>query len=157
MTARKVLVVEDDKGIQTLLKAVLEPEFELLVTSDPDKALRLLKSEMPDLVLLDLGLPPSPQDHKIGIQLLRKVRGATPRTRVIVCTGLSGYEAASHAISLGARDVIYKPFSVEALQAAVRRESWIARIDRLQGLDVPKEEFLEEMVGTSPPCARSSI
>lgn len=150
MTAGKVLAVEDDEGIQSLLKAALEPEFELLVTSDPDKALCLLNRESPDLVLLDLGLPPSPRDHKVGIQLLRQVRRASPGTTVIVCTGLSGYEAASHAISLGAHDVIYKPFCVEALQAMVRRVCWIARINRAQGLEVPKDEFLEEMVGTSP-------
>jgi two-component system, NtrC family, response regulator len=150
MTSGKVLVVEDDEGIQELLKATLEPEFELLVTSDPDKALCLVKRESPDLVLLDLGLPPSPRDHKVGIQLLRNLRKAAPRIKVVVCTGLSGYEAASHAISLGAHDVIYKPFCIEALQAVVRRVCWMARIDRQQGLNVPNDEFLEEMVGTSP-------
>ena len=150
MPAGKVLVVEDDEGIRKLLRATLEPEFELLVVSDPNEALRLVKRELPDLVLLDLGLPPSPRDHKIGIQLLRNVRKATPRIKVVVCTGLSGYEAASHAISLGAHDVIYKPFCVEALHAVVRRVCWIAHLDRQQGLNSPEEEFLEEMVGTSP-------
>ena len=150
MPAGKVLVVEDDEGIRKLLRATLEPEFELLVVSDPNEALRLVKRELPDLVLLDLGLPPSPRDHKIGIQLLRNVRKATPRIKVVVCTGLSGYEAASHAISLGAHDVIYKPFCVEALHAVVRRVCWIAHLDRQQGLYSPEEEFLEEMVGTSP-------
>jgi two-component system, NtrC family, response regulator len=151
MPAGKVLVVEDDAGIRELLKATLEPEFELLVTSDPDQALCLVKRESPDLVLLDLGLPPSPRDHKVGIQLLRNLRKAAPRIKVVVCTGLSGYEAASHAISLGAHDVIYKPFCVEALQAVVRRMCWMAHIDQQQGLNVPEDEFLEEMVGTSPP------
>ncbi len=151
MTSGKVLVVEDDEGIRELLKAALEPEFELLVTSDPDKALCLVKRESPDLVLLDLGLPPSPRDHKVGIQLLRNLRKTTPRIKVVVCTGLSGYEAASHAISLGAHDVIYKPFCVEALQAVVRRVCWMAHIDQQQGLNVPEDELLEEMVGTSLP------
>jgi two-component system NtrC family response regulator len=151
MTSGKVLVVEDDEGIRELLKAALEPEFELLVTSDPDKALCLVKHESPNLVLLDLGLPPSPRDHKVGIQLLRNLRKATPRIKVVVCTGLSGYEAASHAISLGAHDVIYKPFCIEALQSVVRRVCWMAHLDRQQGLNVIEEEFLEEMVGTSPP------
>jgi two-component system NtrC family response regulator len=151
MTSGKVLVVEDDEGIRELLKAALEPEFELLVTSDPDKALCLVKHESLDLVLLDLGLPPSPRDHKVGIQLLRNLRKATPRIKVVVCTGLSGYEAASHAISLGAHDVIYKPFCVEALQAVVRRVCWMAHIDQQQGLNVPEDELLEEMVGTSLP------
>ena len=143
MTSGKVLVIEDDEGILELLKATLEPEFELLVTSDPDKALCLIKRESPDLVLLDLGLPPSPRDHKVGIQLLRNLRKATPRIKVVVCTGLSGYEAASHAISLGAHDVIYKPFCVEALRAVVRRVCWMAHLDRRQGLNVPEDEFLE--------------
>jgi two-component system NtrC family response regulator len=149
MTSGKVLVVEDDEGIRELLKATLEPEFELLVTSNPNEALRLAKHELPDLVILDLGLPPSPRDHKVGIQLLRNLRKATPCIKVVVCTGLSGYEAASHAISLGAHDVIYKPFCVEALQAVVRRVYWMAHIDQQQGLNVPEDEFLEEMVGTS--------
>ena len=150
MTSGKILVVEDDEGIRELLKATLEPEFELLVTSDPDKALCLVRHESPDLVLLDLGLPPSPRDHKVGIQLLRNLRKSDNHTKVIVCTGLSGYEAASHAISLGAHDVIYKPFCVEALQAVVRRVCWMAHLDRQQSLNFPKDEFLEEMVGTSP-------
>ena len=150
MTSGKVLVVEDDEGIRELLKATLEPEFELLVTSNPNEALRLVKHALPDLVLLDLGLPPSPRDHKVGIQLLRNLRKTTPRIKVVVCTGLSGYEAASHAISLGAHDVIYKPFCVEALQAVVRRVCWMAHLDRQQDLNVPEDELLEEMVGTSP-------
>jgi two-component system, NtrC family, response regulator len=150
MTSGKVLVVEDDERVQDLLKATLEPEFELLVTSDPYNSLRLARRESPDLVLLDLGLPPSPRDHKVGIQLLRNLRKATPRIKVVVCTGLSGYEAASHAISLGAHDVIYKPFCVEALQAVVRRVCWMAHIDQQQGLNFPNDEPLEEMVGTSP-------
>ena len=151
MTSGKVLVVEDDEGIRELLKATLEPEFELLVTSNPNEALRLAKHELPDLVLLDLGLPPSPRDHKVGIQLLRNLRKTTPCIKVVVCTGLSGYEAASHAISLGAHDVIYKPFCVETLQAIVRKACWMAHIDRQQNLNVPGDELLEEMVGTSPP------
>ena len=150
MTAGKVLVVEDDEEVQGLLRATLEPEFELLVTSDPDKAEHLIKCESPDLVLLDLGLPPYPRDHKVGIQLLRNLRKTNPLTKVIVCTGLSGYEAASHAISLGAHDVIYKPFCVEALQAVVRRVCWIAHIQRRLGRSVRENELLGEMVGTSP-------
>ena len=149
MTSGKVLVVEDDEGILELLKATLEPEFELLVTSDPDKALCLVKRESPDLVLLDLGLPPSPHDHKIGIQLLRNLRKANNHTKVIVCTGLSGYEAASTAISLGAHDVIYKPFCIEALQSVVRRVCWMAHINRQHDQNLSEDEFSEEMVGTS--------
>ena len=150
MKAGKVLVVEDDEQLQTLLKSALEPEFTLLVTSDPDEALHLLTHESPDLVLLDLGLPPSPRDHKVGIQLLRNLRKVTHRTKVIVCTGLSGYEAACQAFSLGAYDVIYKPYCVEALQAVVRRVCWMTRLDQQRGLNVPEGEPLEEMVGTSP-------
>ena len=150
MTHGKILVVEDDEDIQKLLKAALEPEFKLLITSDPDKALCLIKRESPDLVLLDLGLPPFPRDHKVGIQLLRNVRKAHPHMQVLVCTGQPGYEAASHAISLGAYDVIYKPFSVEHLQAVVRRVCWMAHIDRRLGRNVPENEVLDEMVGTSP-------
>jgi two-component system, NtrC family, response regulator len=150
MPAGKVFVVEDDEGIRELLKAILEPEFELLVTSDPDEALCFVKHESPDLVLLDLGLPPSSRDHKIGIQLLRNLRRAASHTKVIVSTGLSGYEAASHAFSLGAHDVIYKPYCVEALQAVVRRVCWMAHIDRHSDQNSHENEFLEEMVGTSP-------
>ena len=150
MTSGKVLVIEDDEGILELLKATLEPEFELLVTSDSNKALYLIKRESPDLVLLDLGLPPSPRDHKVGIQLLRNLRKACPHIKVLVCTGQPGYEAASYAISLGAHDVIYKPFCVEHLQAVVRRVCWMANLNRQHGLNLPEDELLEEMVGTSP-------
>jgi two-component system NtrC family response regulator len=150
MTNGKILVVEDDEEVRKLLKATLEPEFKLLTTSDSDEALRLVVGESPDLVLLDLGLPPFPGDHTVGIQLLRNLRKAAPHTKVVVCTGLAGYDAASHAISLGAYDVIYKPFCVEALQSVVRRVCWMARIDRHYGQNFPEDEFLEEMVGTSP-------
>ena len=147
-----VLVVEDDEEIQNLLKVTLEPEFKLLVTSNPDEAMCLAKRESPDLVLLDLGLPPSPCDHKVGIQLLRNLRKAAHHIKVIVCTGMSGYEATSQAISLGAYDIIYKPFCVEALQSVVRRVCWIAHIDRHHnGQNSPEDEFLEEMVGISLP------
>ena len=83
MTAAKVLVIEDDEEVRKLLKAALEPQFELLITSNPAEALCLVKRESPYLVLLDLGLPPSPRDHKVGIQLLRNLKKAAPHTKVI--------------------------------------------------------------------------
>ena len=58
-TRPKLLVVEDDAGLQAQLKWAYE-DFDVLVAGDRATALATLRAEMPDVVTLDLGLPPDP-------------------------------------------------------------------------------------------------
>lgn len=153
MKAGKVLVMQDDKALVEQLKTTLGREFDLLITPRPDEAVRLLKNEEPDLVLFDLGLPRCPNDPAVALQVLRDLQTAGPHTKVIVCTDLTGHEAGRQALSLGAYDIIYGPFSADALRATVRRVCWISRLeqeDRIESVEPVEEgESCDEIVGTS--------
>src|SRR3546814_8368476 len=67
---RTLLVVEDDAGLQTQLKWAYE-DYRVLVAGDHDAAIELLRAEEPDVVTLDLGLPPDPDGTREGFRTLK--------------------------------------------------------------------------------------
>ena len=64
----KLLIVEDDEGLQTQLKWAFEG-FEVFIASTRDEALTILRAEMPPVVTLDLGLPPDPDGTSEGFSM----------------------------------------------------------------------------------------
>lgn len=117
----RVLVVEDDESIAQavafhLRSAGLDPT----VTHDGLAALRSLRSATPDVVLLDLMLPGID-----GWHLIRQTREWAPRLPIIVVTARTNEHDRVEVLSLGADDVMAKPFSMRELtarvQAALRR------------------------------------
>jgi DNA-binding response OmpR family regulator len=109
-----VLVVEDDVSSRDLLRRVLERHgLEVIESADAAGALRLLFSERPDLVLLDLGLP-----DLDGAALIARIRELTD-VAVMVVTGRSGEEATVESLRAGADDHVTKPFGIQELLARV--------------------------------------
>ena len=82
----KLLIVEDDAGLQAQLKWAYE-DFEVLIAGDRAQAMALLRSEMPDVVTLDLGLPPDPDGVTEGFAVLDEIMALKPDTKVIVASG----------------------------------------------------------------------
>ncbi|SKB46392.1 PEP-CTERM-box response regulator transcription factor [Sphingopyxis flava] len=118
--ARKLLVVEDDPGLQTQLKWAYE-DYEVLIAGGHDRAIELLRAEEPAVVTLDLGLPPDADGTREGFRVLSAILEAKPDTKVIVVSGQGERASALCAIANGAWDFYQKPIDIDELGLIVRR------------------------------------
>jgi two-component system KDP operon response regulator KdpE len=111
----KVLVVDDEPQIRTLLRATLaRAGYAVAEAGNAREALSAKAIDKPDLVLLDLGLP-----DRDGLELIAALR-AEPRSAVIVISAREQTEQKVAALDLGADDYVTKPFDTEELLARVR-------------------------------------
>ena len=124
----KLLIVEDDPGLQAQLKWAYE-DFEVLIAGDRQTALALLRSEEPAVVTLDLGLPPDPDGTSEGFAVLDAIMALKPDTKVIVASGHGARESALRAIQQGAYDFYAKPVDIDALGLIVRRALHLHKIE----------------------------
>ena len=106
---QKLLVVEDDTGLQKQFKWTLD-DYEILIAADRDAAINQLRRHEPAVVLLDLGLPPDVDGATEGLATLQQILNLAPLTKVIVVTGNLDRSNAVKAVSLGAYDFFQKPF-----------------------------------------------
>jgi two-component system KDP operon response regulator KdpE len=111
----KILVVDDEAQIRTLLKVTLgRAGYAVAEAADARQALSAKVIDKPDLVLLDLGLP-----DRDGLELVEALR-AEPRSALIVISARDHTEQKVAALDLGADDYVTKPFDTEELLARVR-------------------------------------
>jgi two-component system NtrC family response regulator len=116
----KLLIVEDDEGLQRQLRWAYD-DYEVLVASDRNAAIDLLRAEEPPVVTLDLGLPPDPNGVSEGFATLERILSLKPETKVIVASGHGARESALRAIASGAYDFYQKPVDIDQLGLIVRR------------------------------------
>ena len=116
----KLLVVEDDAGLQKQLKWCFD-EYEVLMAATRSEAIAQLRRFEPAVVLQDLGLPPDPEGVDEGMATLREILTIAPQTKVIVVTGNHDRDNAVRAVSLGAYDFYQKPVDTEVLRLIVSR------------------------------------
>jgi two-component system NtrC family response regulator len=117
---RKLLVVDDDKGLSRQLRWAFD-DCEVLLAGERREALAELKKEKPSVVLLDLGLPPDPHGPTEGLATLEGILSLAPETKVIVMSGQTQREYAVQAVARGAYDFYQKPIEIETLSLIVRR------------------------------------
>ncbi len=116
----RLLIVEDDEGLQRQLRWAYD-DYEVLVASDGQSAVDLLRSAEPSVVTLDLGLPPDPDGVTEGFAALEEILKLKPDTKVIVASGHGARESALRAIASGAYDFYQKPVDIDQLGLIVRR------------------------------------
>ncbi len=110
----RALVVEDDPNIVDLIRSNLAVRgFDTVVSTDGLRALRLLETEAPDIVLLDLMLP-----EVDGFELCRLIRERSS-VAIIVVSARGGERDKVTALNMGADDYMTKPFSIEELLARI--------------------------------------
>ncbi len=110
----RALVVEDDPNIVDLIRSNLAVRgFDTVVSADGLRALRLLETEAPDIVLLDLMLP-----EVDGFELCRQIRERSA-VAIIVVSARGGERDKVTALNVGADDYMTKPFSIEELLARI--------------------------------------
>ena len=118
MIKKRILVVDDDEDVRILVrKALVQGGHQVWEAAGGAEALRLLESGTPDLVLLDLNMPP-PDGHEV-LRVIRS-RESTRSIPVVVLTAHGDEQSARTSFELGATDFLPKPFTPPQLNARVR-------------------------------------
>ena len=125
----KILLVEDEANIQTFVGALLEANgYQVIAAHTCAEAETLYASHMPDLVILDLGLPD--RDGTVFLKTLRDSKDLTP---VIVLSARTDEDEKVRALDLGANDYITKPFGTAELLARIRTALRVGRHSAEEG------------------------
>ncbi|MEP6405432.1 MAG: PEP-CTERM-box response regulator transcription factor [Marinobacter sp.] len=128
--SRRLLIVEDDPGLQSQMRWCFSEDLEVSVAADRESALTALRRSEPDVITLDLGLPPDPGGAKEGFLLLEEILRLSPMTKIIVVTGREDKENAVKAIGMGASDFYQKPLDADILTFVVNRALRLAELER---------------------------
>ncbi|MEH6625348.1 MAG: PEP-CTERM-box response regulator transcription factor [Motiliproteus sp.] len=152
---KTLLVVEDDKGLQKQLRWCFE-QYDLVFAEDHESAITQLRRYQPQVVTLDLGLPPDPANASVGLGVLQEILALSPHTKVIVVTGNDDKANAIKAVDLGAYDYYQKPIEPEILGLVVERAYKLSDLERenrklstlrqdtpLEGLVAASDQMLE--------------
>jgi two-component system nitrogen regulation response regulator NtrX len=126
MSRESVLIVDDEPTIRESLADILSDEgYQVLAAPDGQEALRLVRAQPPDLVLLDIWLP-----GMDGLQCLQALRKEAPWVPVVMITGHGSVELAVKSIKLGAYDFLEKPLSMERVLLTVQRALQYSRLQQ---------------------------
>ncbi len=125
---RKLLVVDDDSGIQRQLRWSFEG-FDVEVAGDRAEALMRFRAEEPPVVTVDLGLPPDPDNTTEGFAIVEEILRIAPETKIIVVTGQNDRGHALKAIRMGAYDFYEKPINSEELALLVERAYYLYALE----------------------------
>ena len=116
---KRVLLVDDDKGIQETLEAMLEMEgYEVTIAEDGVEALEMISRDVPDVLLLDLMLP-----RMSGQALAEELERRRLRSQMRIVVVTADGRAAQKARQVGADGYVSKPFSMTTLLSEVARVS----------------------------------
>ncbi|WP_429884308.1 sigma-54-dependent transcriptional regulator [Geoalkalibacter halelectricus] len=117
MGKHKILVVDDEHLIRWSLEQNLSKQgYEVFTAGSGEDALRLVRDESPDLMLLDIQLP-----GINGLEVLEKAKDLDPELIVIMITALGVLETAVKAMRMGAYDYIGKPFNLDELAITIKK------------------------------------
>lgn len=115
---KKVLIVDDDPGLLTQLRWALRDDFELLLAGSPREVELLLRGDTPpDAAVVDLHLPPDTATIDGGLSVIRTLRGAGSRTRIIAITANRASDFDRLAVEAGASTLLGKPVARDRLLA----------------------------------------
>ena len=153
----KLLIVEDDEGLQAQLKWAYD-DFDVVIAGTREAALASLRSEEPAVVTLDLGLPPDPDGTSEGFAVLEAIMAMKPDTKVIVASGHGARESALRAVEQGAYDFYQKPVDIDTLGLIVQRAYRLHHIEsenrRLAEKVGEDRTVLGSMVTAAPEMAK---
>lgn len=148
MSAKKVLVVDDNRSALKVIKAILEEAgYEVYTESEPEKALLFLKHETIHVALVDLKMP-----GMDGLELFRKIRQLDKEMVVIIMTAFGNIESAVEAMKLGIENYLQKPLNFDELKMTLQKI--FEKIDMKEELAILKGQIegkntFENMIGKS--------
>ncbi len=113
----KIMVVDDEESIRTLLDAVLHRKgHDVVLVSGGQKAIEVFRRERPSVTILDLKMP-----DINGFSVLQGIRALSPQAPVIILSGVATVADEKQARALGVTDVLQKWFSLDLLGNALKR------------------------------------
>ena len=152
MTKPTLLLVEDDEDIRTQMRWALAGDYEVVLAGDRIAAAAAFSANHPTVTLLDLGLPPRPNDPEEGLATLSGLLVLDRMAKVIVVSGQGDKQNALRAVGAGAYDFLCKPVDMDELRLVLRRCVYVAELERefraMQASARP--DIFEEMLGASP-------
>jgi two-component system NtrC family response regulator len=152
MTKTRLLIVDDDEDIRTQMKWALCNDYDLVTAGDRAGALAAFTAARPAVTLLDLGLPPRPNDPDEGLEVLSAVLALDPLAKVIVVSGQGDKRNALRAVGAGASDFLCKPVDMDQLALVLQRCVYMAELEHeyraMQHSARP--DVFENMIGANP-------
>ena len=151
MTKPRLLIVDDDEDIRTQMKWALINDYELLTAGDRTGALAAYTADRPAVTLLDLGLPPRPNDPEEGLAALSAILAVEPLAKVIVVSGQGDKQNALRAVGAGAYDFLCKPVDMDELGLVLQRCVYLAELEReYRAMEYSERpDVFEDMLGAS--------
>jgi two-component system, NtrC family, response regulator len=147
-----LLIVDDDQEIRTQMKWALGSDYEVISAEDRGGALENFKANRPVVTLLDLGLPPRPNECEEGLAVLSGILAIDGNAKIIVISGQEEKKNAIQAVGAGAYDFLCKPVDMEELKLILRRCTYVVRLEN-EYREVQQRlraDVFEDMLGTSP-------
>jgi two-component system OmpR family response regulator len=139
--AARILIIDDDPSIRTLLGVTLvHSGYRVETAENGRKAIDLLRSETFDLVLVDLFL----KDGIHGLQIIEHLRQKQPDMAIMVLTGYSSFETVLQSLRLGVDEYLVKPVETVILRERIRETLAKRRVQQ------PTQRFPRELKPTSP-------
>ncbi len=153
MTKSTLLIVEDDEDIRTQMKWALASDYDVTLAGDRAEAVAAFRANHHSVTLLDLGLPPRPNETEEGMATLTSLLALDPLAKVIVVSGQGDKQNALRAVGAGAHDFLCKPVDMDELKVVLQRCVYVAELEQeyraIQQSQRP--EVFEDMLGVSPP------
>jgi two-component system, NtrC family, response regulator len=147
----RLLIVDDDEEIRTQMNWALMQDYEVIFAENRPDAIEAFKSARPGVTMLDLGLPPHPNDPEEGMAVLSGVLALDSTAKVIIISGQGEKENALRAVGTGAYDFLCKPVKMEELKLLLRRCFYVSELEkeyRESQQNAGRESF-EGMIGKS--------
>jgi DNA-binding response OmpR family regulator len=114
---RKILIVDDDKDIVSIVTTMLEDRgWDILAAYGGAAALEIVSTDLPDVILLDIMMP-----EMNGIEVLKKIRKIDTNARIIMITAFGDVESYLDSMELGAYEYINKPFETKELLQMIEK------------------------------------
>jgi two-component system NtrC family response regulator len=152
MTKTRLLIVDDDEDIRTQMKWALCSDYDLVTAGDRAGAFAAFTAARPAVTLLDLGLPPRPNDPDEGLEVLSAILAMDPLAKVIVVSGQGDKRNALRAVGAGATDFLCKPLNMDQLGLVLQRCVYLAELEHeYRAMEQSAQpDVFENMIGASP-------
>jgi two-component system NtrC family response regulator len=153
VTKPTLLIVEDDEDIRTQMKWALATDYEVVMAEDRAAAVAAFRANQPSVALLDLGLPPRPNEPEEGMATLSSLLALDPLAKVIIVSGQGDKQNALRGVGAGAYDFLCKPVDMDELRLVLQRCVYVAELEREYRAmqHTQQAEVFENMLGASPP------
>jgi two-component system response regulator AtoC len=144
---KSILIVDDEPSIRKAMSMILKTDYNILTAESGSDAFSKLDSHLPDLILMDIGLP-----DINGIDLLRKIKSEHPEITIVMITAVDKISTVVKALKLGAYDYLVKPIESAELtltvKNAIENQTLKDKIRLIQQPSVRRYKF--DMISHSP-------